>query len=338
MGYHMIHSFKHLFAIPFIIVSILVLTACTSSKESPTPYSGISILLFAGGGENSAFSARAIKGAKAAADEMGFDLDVVYSNWHNNTMIRQFKEAIDEDYDGIAMMGHPGEEALSNLIDEAFRKGIVVTSLNVDLPGIRKKYQDEGFGYFGANQFNAGNRLVESTYNKFSLEDGTKVLVFGTKNIPKRGERTLGALAALEAHNAEVIYFDHPGKMDVEEREKLQLAGLRKMLDEHPDAKFIFDDISVKVTVKGLKQFDIPPEATIVSGFDLSPAILTDLKAGYIDVLADQQPYLQGYLSVQQIALSIKWNFGGLLVDTGQGIVTAETVDTIESLIENEVR
>jgi len=162
--------------------------------------------------------------------------------------------------------------------------------------------------------------------------------VFGTKSIPKRGERTLGALAALEAHNAEIIYFERPETTTVEEREQLQLEALGKMLDEHPDASYIFDDISVRVTARGLKQMDISPDTYVVSGFDLSPAILTDMKEGYIDVLADQQPYLQGYLSVQQVALSIKWKFGGLLVDTGQGIVTLETIDVIEKLIEDEVR
>jgi len=156
----MSHSFRHFITVPLAIACMLMLSTCSNPKGKSKTYSGISILLFAGGGENSAFIARAINGAQAAADEMGFDLDIVYSKWHNNTMIRQFKEAIDKDYDGIAMMGHPGEEALSNLIDEAFRKNIVVTSLNVDLPGIREKYQDIGFGYFGANQYNAGHRLI----------------------------------------------------------------------------------------------------------------------------------------------------------------------------------
>jgi len=315
-----------------------LISSCAGPTENTKPYSGISILLFAGGDEENSFSAIIVKGAKAAAQEMGFDLDIVYSSWHNNTMIRQFKEAIDNEYDGIAMMGHPGEEALSGLIDEAIRKNIVVTSLNVDLPGIRSEYQDLGFGYVGANQFNAGFRLVESTYNKYKFDDGIKVLAFGTKSIPKRGERTIGALAALKSHNAEVIYFEHPGVPTFEEQEKLHLAALQELLKKHPDTTFIFDDINVRSASKGLKKFGIPPEAYVLSGFDLSSSTLLDMKNGYIDVVADQQPFLQGYLSVQQIALTVKWNFGGLMVDTGQGIVTLETVGVIENLVEDEVR
>ena len=39
--------------------------------------------------------------------------------------------------------------AFGPLIDEAVAKGIIVTSIDTNLPAIEEKYKDRGFGYVG---------------------------------------------------------------------------------------------------------------------------------------------------------------------------------------------
>ena len=51
-------------------------------------------------------------------------------------MIDQFKEAIAANPDGIVIMGHPGEDAMGPLVDQAREMGIIVTSNNNPLPNI----------------------------------------------------------------------------------------------------------------------------------------------------------------------------------------------------------
>jgi len=51
----------------------------------------------------------------------------VWSGWDSNKMVEQFQDAMSTSPDAIALMGHPGVDALSSLVDEAERKGIIVT-------------------------------------------------------------------------------------------------------------------------------------------------------------------------------------------------------------------
>jgi hypothetical protein len=53
-------------------------------------------------------------------------------------------------------MGHPGEDAMAPLVDQAEAAGIIVTSGNNPLPNIEAKYKAKGFGYAGADLYAGG--------------------------------------------------------------------------------------------------------------------------------------------------------------------------------------
>ena len=50
-----------------------------------------------------------------------------WSDWDPAKMISQFSEAMASNPDGIAVMGHPGDDAFDPLIDQARGQGILVT-------------------------------------------------------------------------------------------------------------------------------------------------------------------------------------------------------------------
>ena len=58
-------------------------------------------------------------GAQAAAKALGIELHEQYASWDTKKMIDQFKEAIAAKPDGIEIMGHPGEDAMAPLVDQA---------------------------------------------------------------------------------------------------------------------------------------------------------------------------------------------------------------------------
>ena len=57
-------------------------------------------------------------------------------------------------------------------------------------------------------------------------------------------------------------------------------------------------------------------------GFDTSPQIVEAFKAGWVQLTADQQPFLQGYLPILSLCQQVVYGLAPLNVDTGAGFVT----------------
>ncbi len=75
-------------------------------------------------------------------------------------------------------------------------------------------------------------------------------------------------------------------------------------LNKHPDIKFILCTGQADTEGAGLAiEKNFAGKGYTAAGFDLSPEILRLIKAGYIKCTIDQQPYIQGYYPVIQLAL-----------------------------------
>jgi len=80
------------------------------------------------------------------------------------------------------------------------------------------------------------------------------------------------------------------------------------------------------------------PGKVLLGGFDLVPEVLEQMKAGYVQVQIDQQPYEQGFLPVMEVYLAKTVGLAPADVDTGQGVVTPDQVDAIMELSKQGVR
>src|ERR671925_509243 len=127
-----------------LLIASLALTGCGGAVAA-TPAaaeggwcSGTDIVFFPGGAPGGSFETVVYNGALAAAADTGAKVEYVCSDWNPEKMITQFSEAMATKPDGIAVMGHPGNEAFQPLVDEAESKGILVTSMNVQLPGLQE--------------------------------------------------------------------------------------------------------------------------------------------------------------------------------------------------------
>ncbi|WP_200343173.1 hypothetical protein [Rhodovibrio sodomensis] len=76
-------------------------------------------VFFPGGPQGGAFASIVYNGARLAEKQTGCNVEYVWSNWNPEQMVRQFSQAIGRNPDGIAVMGHPGEQALGPLIEKA---------------------------------------------------------------------------------------------------------------------------------------------------------------------------------------------------------------------------
>ncbi len=300
--------------------------------------SGVKLVFFPGGPAGGVFANNVYNGAKQAEADLGPTVQYVFSDWDPQKMIAQFKEAAAQKPDGVAVMGHPGDDAFDALIDDAEKQGILVTSQNTPLPNVETKYKGNGFGYVGQELYATGVALAEEAVRRFGLKAGDRAFVWGLLSQPTRGERTRGVKEALEKAGLTVDYQEIDAATNADPQ-----AGtptISGYIASHPDVKLVVTDHGgLTATMETyLKAGGKGPDDVIGIGFDLSPATITAIKSGYTDLVIDQQPWLQGYLPILQLCLTKKYGFSGLHIDTGGGFASKENVDFLAPLAEKEIR
>ena len=341
-----------------IVVSIfaMVLTACApatavapasnaQSTSAPAAQSSagkwcsnVHVVFFPGGPQGGVFAVNVYNGAKQAEADLGVKVDYVWSDWDPQKMIQQFQESAAIKPDGIAVMGHPGDESFDALIDQAEKNGIIVTSQNTPLDKAEAKYAANGFGYVGAENYAAGHALGVEAIKRFSLKKGDRAMVWGLLSQPTRGERTKGVKDALTEGGLTVDYIEIDAATN-----KDPVAGAPTFagyVSSHPDVKLVVTDHGgLTATAETyLKAANKKAGEINIAGFDLSPATVTAIQGGWTGLVIDQQEWLQGYLPILQICLTKVYGFSGLHINTGAGFVDKSNVDFIAPLAAKNIR
>ena len=111
-------------------------------------------------------------------------------------------------------------------------------------------------------------------------------------------------------------------------------------VSSNPDVKLIVTDHGAVTSTAQtyLEAAGKGPDDIYLAGFDLSPATLQAIQGGWMDLVIDQQEWLQGYLPILQICLTKKFAFSGLHIDTGAGFASKDNVDILAPLIEDVIR
>ena len=87
-----------------------------------------------------------------------------------------------------------------------------------------------------------------------------------------------------------------------------------------------------------LQDSGVPPKQILLAGFDLVPQALQEIKAGYIQMQVDQQPFMQGFMSVMDGYLAKTVNLTPADIDTGRALVYAGQVDNVMALSKQGLR
>jgi len=300
--------------------------------------SGTKIVFFPGGTPGGGFEQVVYNGAIQAAKDTGADVQYVWSDWDPAKMIAQFPQAVATKPDGIAVMGHPGDTAFDPLIDDAESQGIVVTSMNTQLPLAQAKYSSKGFGYAGAILYSAGYALGLQAVTESKLKAGDKAFLWGLLSQAGRGERTKGVKDALEKAGLKVIYQEIDDATN-----KSAAAGVpvfTGIMSANPDIKMVITDhgnltgtVQTFLEAAGKKPGDV-----FAAGFDASGNAVEAIQAGWLQLVIDQQQWLQGYFGVLQICLTHVYGFAGLQEDTGAGFVNKANVAALVALVKQGIR
>jgi simple sugar transport system substrate-binding protein len=344
------------------IVAALLLVACGSATSTQAPVSGgsatcptaepcptaapaaagwcsgVRIVFFPGGPEGGVFAVNVYNGARQAEMDLGPKVDYLWSDWNVQTMLQQFSEAAATKPDGIAVMGHPGDEAFDPLIEDARSKGIIVTSQNTELPNMQDKYAGDGFGYVGAKNYPAGYALGAKAVDYFNLKAGDRAMVWGLLAQPTRGLRTKGVIDALEEAGLVVDNLEIDDAVNADPPSGAPTFS--GYVSSHPDVKLIVLDhggltasAETYMTAAGKA-----PGSIAIAGFDLSAATAAAIESGYTGLVIDQQPWLQGYLPILNICLTKVYGFSGLDINTGAGFVTKDNIEMIKPLADKNIR
>ncbi|MFD3454609.1 sugar ABC transporter substrate-binding protein [Streptomyces sp. NPDC058691] len=265
------------------------------------------------------------KGAQAAAAKDNVEL--VYSADPNAaTQANLIQNAIDQKVDGIAVtLAKP--DAMKSAVAKAEQAGIPVVGFNAGLDD----WKDQGLlEFFGQDESVAGEAL------------GNKLNVLGAK------------------HNVCVIH--EQGHVALEAR----CAGVKKTFKGTTENLYVngTDMPSVKATITAkLKQgsdidyvvalgapFALTAVQSVadagskakVATFDLNKDLVKAVQDGDVQFAVDQQPYLQGYLSVDSLWLyKTNGNFSGGGVSpvlTGPAFVDKDNVESVAKFAANGTR
>ena len=331
-----------------IALLAMVLAACapaaktttTSSAAGPTAKwcSGTKIVFFPGGTPGGGFEQVVYNGALQAAADTGADVQYVWSDWDPAKMISQFTQAVATKPNGIAVMGHPGDTAFDPLIDDAEGKGIIVTSMNTQLPLAQAKYSAKGFGYAGAILYSAGYSLGEEAVKESGLKAGDTAFLWGLLAQAGRGERTKGVKDALEKAGLKVVYQEIDDATNA--NASAGVPVFTGIMSAHPEIKMVITDhgnltgtVQTFLQAAGKKPGDI-----FAAGFDASGNAVEAIQGGWLQLVIDQQQFLQGYYGVLQICLTHVYGFAGIQEDTGAGFVNKANVDALAAFVKKGIR
>ena len=223
--------------------------------------------------------------------------------------------------------------ALDEIISKARADGVIVIAANVDdtegaAGNARQAFIGQGF-------LAAGYSLGEAMSEHFPAEGPIKVLVGisapGQNWSEQRGGGVLQFMEDYQAANPDrEVSFER-----IDSGTDLAITSDRvgAYLNANPDTTAYFDTGFWHAGVaRVLKDRGIEPGVVLLGGFDLVPEVLQQMKAGYVQVQIDQQPYMQGFMPVMSAYLAKTIGLAPTDIDTGQGIVRPADVDAIMEL------
>jgi simple sugar transport system substrate-binding protein len=279
-------------AIAFALAAAMGFAAAPAHAEQPK----ITMIIYTAPGVP--FFNPLLQGAKDAAKQADVNLDIQYANNDQVLQNNITQTAIANKVDGIATVIWD-DHAFEKTICDAVHAGIPVIAFNVDnTKGAAKSCR---LAFIGQDFVDAGyligKRMVETAH----LKKGD--LVFTPVEFPDAAYATLrhqGVQKALDEVGATSEIVGTGGNLP-EVRTKMV-----QYLIGHGDVKAIIG-LGEQPMIEALPSLKEAKLKVPVGGFDVSKEILEGIGAGDIEATVDQQPYSQGFFTVQQLALKIRY-------------------------------
>jgi simple sugar transport system substrate-binding protein len=228
--------------------------------------------------------------------------------------------------------------AFTGILKDARDKGIIVIASNVDATegpakAIRQAFIGQGF-------IPAGYTLGKSMSGFFPKDGPINALVGVSAPGQNWSEqRAAGVMKFLEEYKKTSGREVNIKRLDTGTDGAVVADRVGAYLNANPATTVYFDTGLWHAGVaRVLTDRGIPPGKVLLGGFDLVPEVLQQMKAGYIQVEIDQQPYMQGFMPVMEAYLSKTVGLAPADIDTGQGVVLQKDVDGLMDLSKKGMR
>ncbi|MEU9875978.1 sugar ABC transporter substrate-binding protein [Streptomyces phaeochromogenes] len=256
------------------------------------------------------------KGAQAAAAKDNVKL--IYSNNENaSTQASLVQNAIDQKVDGIAVtLAKP--DAMKDVIAKARKAGIPVVGLNSGMD----QWKDQGLlEFFGQDELVAGEAFGEKLNETGAKNNVCVIQVQGHVGLE---QRCAGVKKTFKGKTTN-LYVNGTNMPAV----KSTITAKLKQ-DTSIDTVVTLGAPFALTAVQSVSESGSKAK---VATFDLNKEMVSAIKSGDVEFAVDQQPYLQGYLSVDSLWLyKTNGNFSGggqEPVLTGPAFVDKSNVEAI---------
>jgi len=318
-----------------LVMAMVGASAANSAALRDKFCKDVHLRFFVGGAEGDAFGTIVYNGAKQAQNDTGAQVDFVFSGWSSEKMVQQLREAVGAKPQGIAMMGHPGDDAIMPLAEDASKAGIKMMYQNVPVPKVVDKF---GGGYVGAQQEPQGHALGVQAVKMAGLKSGDTAIVLSHWADENRSVRELGTVKALEEAGVKVVKLESPTEWAADPN--LALPVITAAILNNPGVKAIgYPGGQLLGNAPTFMQAAKKKAGEIFNfGFDTSPQIVEAFDGGWVQLTADQQPFQRGYLPILNLCEQVVYGLGPVNVDTGNGFVTKDNYKQVGDLAKEGLR
>jgi len=268
------------------------------------------------------------KGMRDAAEMMGVDSAIIGTeDVDMEAQVVMLRKAVADGYDGIAL-SIIDPEFFDDVVQETIDKGVPVVAFNVDdhnTPNARLSAVCQDLYQSGRI---LGKQIEES------IPDNSRILMtIHSEGISALEDRLHGIQDVLKEKGAtwKVIVTG----MIPEKAEEM----ITRELKANPDIKAVLCTGQADMEGSGLAiERHFRDKDYITAGFDLSPEILRLVKDGVIKLTIDQQPYVQGFYPVIQLALYCRYGIKPSSMNSGATVISSENAESVIRLSEQYYR
>ncbi|MCE7979854.1 MAG: hypothetical protein DYG89_01565 [Caldilinea sp. CFX5] len=223
----------------------------------------------------------------------------------------------------VIVMTMSDPEAYNELITDAQSQGILIIGYNTD----NDFRAEQGLGYVGQDQFNAGYQsglqAVKHAKAVTGKDEGKIVVVTCCPGHTALEERVRGTVAAIEensAYTTEVLN----GTADASQ----YVANVEAKWQAESDQIVAFAGVDGYTENLGrFGEANSLQGKVALGGFDLLPTTMQSIKDGVMQWTIGQDPYTQGFLPVLMAWKALNRGYAPVFYDTGAEIVDASNID-----------
>jgi simple sugar transport system substrate-binding protein len=299
------------------LVPLLALTACSGQGGKPadtaaaggggqvasTPQMTVAMVTHAQLGDT--FWDIVRKGAEAAAAKDNVKL-LYTSDSDPSRQAQLVQQAVDQKVDGLAVtLATP--DAMKDVLKNATSAGIPIVSFNA---GEASFSQLGAFTYIGSDETLAGQ-----TVGSDLVQQGFKhpICVIQAQGQVQLQQRCAGVKE--KEPDTEILYVNGADMSSVESTVTAKLQA-----DKSAD---VIVGLGAPDTVTIVKAVADANSSIKVASFDLNPALAQEISDGKVLFTVDQQPWLEGYMSVDTLW---QYKYGGFKLGGGQPVLTGPAI------------